>query len=53
MRETLRSGKRLTHLAVRRGSWLRGYTCSFIETLAPTLSRAVVETALVELHAST
>ena len=36
----------LTRLAVRRGSWLRGYGYRFIETFAPTLTRAVVEAAL-------
>jgi LysR family cys regulon transcriptional activator len=41
----------LTHLAVRRGTWLRGYTYSFIETFAPTLTRAVVQRALSESQA--
>ena len=41
----------LTRLAIRRGTWLRGYTYSFIETFAPTLSREVVEKALAEVHA--
>jgi LysR family cys regulon transcriptional activator len=36
----------LTRLAVRRGTWLRGYAYGFIETFAPTLSRAVVEQAI-------
>jgi len=39
----------LTRLAIRRGTWLRGYTYSFIETFAPTLTRAVVERAVSEL----
>lgn len=37
----------LTRLAVRRGTWLRGYVYAFIESFAPTLSRAVVDRALV------
>lgn len=41
----------LTRLAIRRGTWLRGYTYSFIETFAPTLTRAVVQNALKELQA--
>jgi len=36
----------LTRLAVRRGTWLRGYVYAFIEAFAPTLTRAVVERAL-------
>ena len=40
----------LTRLAIRRGTWLRGYTYSFIETFAPTLTRAVVERAVNELQ---
>jgi LysR family cys regulon transcriptional activator len=36
----------LTRLAVRRGTWLRGYAYGFIETFAPTLSRAAVEQAI-------
>lgn len=36
----------LTRLAVRRGTWLRGYAYAFIEAFAPTLSRSVVERAL-------
>jgi LysR family cys regulon transcriptional activator len=36
----------LTRLAVRRGTWLRGYVYAFIEAFAPTLSRPVVERAL-------
>ena len=39
----------LTRLAIRRGTWLRGYTYSFIETFAPTLTRAVVQRAVSEL----
>ena len=39
----------LTRLAIRRGTWLRGYTYSFIETFAPTLTRAVVQSALKDL----
>ena len=40
----------LTRLAIRRGTWLRGYAYNFIETFAPTLKRAVVDAALAELH---
>jgi len=36
----------LTRLAIRRGTWLRGYVYSFIESFAPTLTRGVVEAAL-------
>ena len=36
----------LTRLAIRRGTWLRGYVYAFIEAFAPTLSRQVVERAL-------
>ena len=36
----------LTRLAIRRGTWLRGYVYAFIEAFAPTLPRAVVECAL-------
>lgn len=36
----------VTRLAVRRGAWLRGYHYKFIETFAPTLTRAVVDQAL-------
>jgi len=36
----------LTRLAVRRGTWLRGYAYAFIESFAPTLTRAVVAGAL-------
>jgi LysR family cys regulon transcriptional activator len=36
----------MTRLAVRRGSWLRGYVYAFIETFAPALRREVVEAAL-------
>ncbi|MDM0018761.1 CysB family HTH-type transcriptional regulator [Variovorax saccharolyticus] len=35
-----------TKLAVRRGNYLRTYVYAFIESFAPTLSRAVVEEAL-------
>lgn len=40
----------LTRLAIRRGTWLRGYAYRFIETFAPTLTREVVEKALAKLH---
>lgn len=36
----------LTRLAVRRGSWLRGFVYDFIESFAPTLTRSLVECAL-------
>ncbi|WP_088955977.1 CysB family HTH-type transcriptional regulator [Variovorax sp. HW608] len=41
-------GIHLTKLAVRRGSYLRGYVHAFIESFAPTLPREVVEKALAE-----
>ena len=40
----------LTRLAIRRGTWLRGYAYNFIETFVPTLTRDVVKAALAELH---
>ena len=36
----------VTRLGVRRGTWLRGYAYSFIETFAPTLTREAVERAV-------
>lgn len=39
-------GINLTKLAVRRGTYLRGYVYAFIESFAPTLTRTVVEQAL-------
>ncbi|RZI93230.1 MAG: CysB family HTH-type transcriptional regulator [Variovorax sp.] len=39
-------GINMTRLAVRRGSYLRQYVYAFIESFAPTLTRAVVEQAL-------
>ncbi len=36
----------LTRLAIRRGTWLRGYAYGFIETFVPTLNRRVVEQAI-------
>lgn len=36
----------VTRIALRRGSYLRGYVFDFIQTFAPTLTRAVVERAL-------
>ncbi|MFM8900995.1 MAG: CysB family HTH-type transcriptional regulator [Burkholderiales bacterium] len=36
----------LTRLGIRRGAWLRGYAYAFIESFAPTLTRAAVEAAL-------
>ncbi len=38
----------LTRLAIRRGSWLRGYTYQFIESFVPTLTRDAVEQAMAE-----
>lgn len=38
--------KDLTKLAVRRGSYLRGYVYAFIASFAPALTRAIVEEAL-------
>ena len=35
-----------TRVALKRGAYLRGYVFDFIETFAPTLTRAVVERAL-------
>jgi LysR family cys regulon transcriptional activator len=39
-------GVNLTKLAVRRGSFLRGYVLDFIESFAPSLNRQVVQQAL-------
>ncbi|WP_353234376.1 CysB family HTH-type transcriptional regulator [Diaphorobacter ruginosibacter] len=36
----------LTRLGLRRGTWLRSYAYSFIETFVPTLTRDVVQDAL-------
>ncbi|MFM1856484.1 MAG: hypothetical protein RLZ83_1793, partial [Pseudomonadota bacterium] len=36
-----------TRVAIKRGAWLRGYAYDFIHTFAPTLTREVVERALV------
>jgi LysR family cys regulon transcriptional activator len=36
----------LTRLAIRRGTWLRGYVYVFIESFAPSLTREVVERAV-------
>jgi LysR family transcriptional regulator, cys regulon transcriptional activator len=36
----------VTRLAIRRGTWLRGYVYAFIEAFAPTLTRDEVERAL-------
>jgi LysR family cys regulon transcriptional activator len=35
-----------TRVAIKRGTWLRGYVFDFIRTFAPTLTRPVVEAAL-------
>src|SRR5450830_1602094 len=39
----------LTRLAIRRGTWLRGYAYGFIETFVPTLNRFAVEKAVSQL----
>ena len=36
----------VTRLALRRGTWLRGYVYDFIESFAPNLTREAVERAL-------
>jgi LysR family cys regulon transcriptional activator len=36
----------LTRLAIRRGTWLRGYVYDFIESFAPVLTRSLVTGAL-------
>ncbi len=36
----------LTRLAIRRGTWLRGYAYAFIESFVPTLTRERVQRAL-------
>jgi LysR family cys regulon transcriptional activator len=36
-------GQNVTHLAVKRGSLLRGYVYRFITLFAPTLERQMVE----------
>jgi LysR family transcriptional regulator, cys regulon transcriptional activator len=35
-----------TRVALKRGAYLRGYVFDFIETFAPTLTRAVVQRAI-------
>jgi LysR family transcriptional regulator, cys regulon transcriptional activator len=42
----------MTRVAIRRGSFLRGYVYDFIRTFAPPLTRPVVEQALVDGQAS-
>jgi LysR family cys regulon transcriptional activator len=42
-----------THVAVRRGSYLRAFVYDFIRTFAAPLTREVVEQALIESGAST
>ncbi|RYF25570.1 MAG: CysB family HTH-type transcriptional regulator [Comamonadaceae bacterium] len=42
----------LTRLAIRRGSWLRGYAYRFIESFVPTLTREVVEKAMASPSSS-
>ena len=36
----------LTRLAIRRGTWLRGYAYAFIEAFAPTLTQALIARAM-------
>ena len=36
----------LTRLAIRRGTWLRGYVYAFIEAFAPTLTQALIARAM-------
>ena len=43
----------LTRLGIRRGTWLRGYAYAFIESFAPTLTRAAVEAALAQPQGTT
>jgi LysR family transcriptional regulator, cys regulon transcriptional activator len=38
----------VTRLGIRRGTWLRGYAYAFIESFAPTLTRAAVEAVLAQ-----
>jgi LysR family cys regulon transcriptional activator len=40
----------VTRLAMRRGTWQRGYAYGFIETFVPTLNRVVVERAVNQLE---
>ncbi len=42
-----------TRVALKRGSYLRGYVYDFIQTFAPTLTRAVVDQALASPAGST
>ena len=37
-----------TRVAIKRGAWLRGYAYRFIESFVPTLTRDVVEQAVVQ-----
>lgn len=39
-------GRNVTHLAVQKGAWLRGFVFSFIELLAPEYNRALMERLL-------
>jgi len=39
-------GRNVTHLALQKGAWLRGYTYSFIELLAPEYNRVMMERLL-------
>lgn len=38
-----------TRVAIRRGAWLRGFVYSFIETFAPTLTRAEIDKEIARL----
>ena len=44
-------GINLTKLAVRRGTYLRGYVYAFVESFAPMLTRSIVEQALGSVQA--
>ncbi len=37
-----------SRLGLRRGAWLRGYAYRFIESFVPTLTRDVVEQAVLQ-----
>jgi LysR family cys regulon transcriptional activator len=41
-----------TRLGIKRGAWLRGYAYDFIELFAPTLSRELVESTVMEKEGS-
>jgi LysR family cys regulon transcriptional activator len=43
-------GRNVTHLAVKRGAYLRGFVYSFIELVAPGIDRAMVDKLLGGAH---